>query len=418
MPRAQARDFPLTNIPLRRVGRFTGYAWEQIEYPLHGAGQLLLNLCMLGPLAARHQIVVVHDATVLALPNNFSPRFRAAYKFLIPRLCKRSDLVVTVSEFSRREIGKWYGADVAAMPVCFEGGDHITAVAADDTVIDRLGLEGRKFFLGVGVDSANKNIKTVVEAFQQAKLDGAVLVLTGAKDPKVFGHLDIRGRDGVRTVGFVSDAELRALYEHALALVFPSFYEGFGLPPLEAMTCGCPVIISEQPALMEVCGDAALHLPGRRRRRDHPPHARASPPIRPCARGWRRPAAIAPSASPGRQRRARCSIIAWRSASRRPPDMKNRMISIPVLPVARDHRRCGAGHRPVADFRVRACPEPAPLFGLHLGRGHRLFALADRLRHRQDPVRAVARALSRRRQVATRSPAMPARWCCSISRWW
>ena len=253
-----ARDFPLTNIPLRRVGRFTGYAWEQIEYPLHGTGQLLLNLCMLGPLAARHQIVGVHDATVLALPNNFSPRFRAAYKFLIPRLCKRSDLVVTVSEFSRREIGKWYGADVTAMPVCFEGGDHITAVAADETVIDRLGLKGRKFFLGVGVDSANKNVKTVVKAFQQAQIEGAVLVLTGAKDPKVFGHLNIAGGDGVRTVGFVSDAELRALYEHALALVFPSYYEGFGLPPLEAMTCGCPVIISEQPALMEVCGDAAL----------------------------------------------------------------------------------------------------------------------------------------------------------------
>jgi glycosyltransferase involved in cell wall biosynthesis len=256
-PRA-ARDFPLRNIPLRRVGHFSGYAWEQIEYPLHGAGQLLLNLCMLGPLAARHQVVVVHDATVLALPNNFSPRFRAAYKFLIPRLCKRSDLVVTVSEFSRREIGKWYGADVAAMPVCFEGGDHIKAVPADETIIDRLGLKGRKFFLGVGVDSANKNIKTVVKAFQQAKLDDAVLVLTGAKDPKVFGDLNIAGGDGVRAVGFVSDAELRALYEHALALVFPSYYEGFGLPPLEAMTCGCPVIISEQPALMEVCGDAAL----------------------------------------------------------------------------------------------------------------------------------------------------------------
>ena len=60
-------------------------------------------------------------------------------------------------------------------------------------------------------------------------------------------------------VGYVSDTELRALYEHALALVFPSCYEGFGLPPLEAMTCGCPVIISDQPALMEVCGDAALH---------------------------------------------------------------------------------------------------------------------------------------------------------------
>ncbi len=255
----QARDFPLKNIPLRRVGFTSGYFWEQIEFPLLSAGKLLLNLCMIGPLIARHQIVVVHDATVQALPQNFSPRFRAAYKFLIPRLCKRADLTVTVSEFSRREIGTLYGADVSAMPVCFEGGDHIKAVDADTSVIERLGLRGRRFFLGVGVDSTNKNIKTVVEAFHRARFNDAALVLTGAKDTRVFGEINLTESAGVHLVGFVSDAELRALYEQALALVFPSFYEGFGLPPLEAMTCGCPVVISEQPALMEVCDDAVLH---------------------------------------------------------------------------------------------------------------------------------------------------------------
>lgn len=254
----KARDFPLKNIPLRRSGFFSGYVWEQVEFPLHAAGRLLLNLCMLGPLVARHQIVVVHDATVRALPENFSARFRAAYGFLLPRLCRRAELVITVSEFSRREIGKWYGADISKMPVCYEGGDHITAVAADPAVLCRLDLVGRKFFLGVGVDSANKNIATVVTAFHQAKLGDTVLVLTGAKEPKVFGQIAQIQAEGVRTVGFIPDAELRTLYEHALALVFPSFYEGFGLPPLEAMTCGCPVIISEQPALEEVCGDAAL----------------------------------------------------------------------------------------------------------------------------------------------------------------
>jgi glycosyltransferase involved in cell wall biosynthesis len=255
----KARDFPLKNIPLRRAGFSSGYFWEQVEFPLHSAGRLLLNLCMLGPLVARRQVLVVHDATVQALPQNFSPRFRAAYKFLIPRLCKRAALTVTVSEFSRREIGKWYGADVSHMPVCFEGGDHITAVPADTSVLDRLGLGDRKFFLGVGVDSANKNIKTVIEAFKRARLNDAALVLTGAKDTRVFGQFDLTESDGVHLVGFVSDAELRALYERALALVFPSYYEGFGLPPLEAMTSGCPVIVSEQPALMEVCDSAVLH---------------------------------------------------------------------------------------------------------------------------------------------------------------
>jgi glycosyltransferase involved in cell wall biosynthesis len=259
----QANDFPLKNIPLRRVGLSSGYAWEQFEFPLHARGALLLNLCMLGPLAVRHQIVVVHDATVEALPENFSSTFNAAYKFIIPRLCQRADLVVTVSDFSRREIAKWYGGNAAAIPVCHEGGDHITAAPADPGVLQRLSLHGRKFFLGVGVDSVNKNIKSVVAAFHKAKLPNAALVLTGAKEPRIFGELALSDSAGVHQVGFVSDGELRALYENALALVFPSFYEGFGLPPLEAMTCGCPVIISEQPALKEVCGEAALHCDAR-----------------------------------------------------------------------------------------------------------------------------------------------------------
>ena len=254
-----SREIVLKNIPVRQVGRSGGYLWEQVEFPLHGRGQLLLNLCMIGPLVATHQIVVVHDATVPALPENFSPRFRAAYMFLIPRLAQRSDLIVTVSDFSRREIGKYYGVDSTNMPVCYEGGEHINHEPADNSILERLGIAGRKFFLGVGVDSTNKNIKTVVKAFQQAQMKDAMLVLTGAKDTRVFRNADLRESENVRMVGYVPDRELRALYEQALALVFPSFYEGFGLPPLEAMNCGCPVIISDQPALVEVCGDAALH---------------------------------------------------------------------------------------------------------------------------------------------------------------
>src|ERR1700739_4329810 len=112
---SSARDFPLRHIPVRRCGFASGYFWEQIEFPLHahvGAhGRLLLNLCMLGPVAVRRQIVVVHDATARALPTNFTALFRAAYGFLIPRLCRRAFRAVTVSEFSRREIGRWYGVD-------------------------------------------------------------------------------------------------------------------------------------------------------------------------------------------------------------------------------------------------------------------------------------------------------------------
>ena len=155
----QARDFPLKNIPLRRVGIFLGLCLGTDRISAARRAVACCSTCACSDRSSRaHQIVVVHDATVRALPENFSARFRAAYGFLLPRLCRRADMVVTVSEFSRREIGKWYGADIDAMPVCFEGGDHITAVPADPAVLDRLNLTGRKFFLGVGVDSANKNI--------------------------------------------------------------------------------------------------------------------------------------------------------------------------------------------------------------------------------------------------------------------
>jgi glycosyltransferase involved in cell wall biosynthesis len=254
---SSAREFPLRHIPVRRCGFASGYFWEQVEFPLHARGRLLLNLCMLGPAAVRRQIVVVHDATARALPSNFTAVFRAAYGFLIPRLCRRAYRAVTVSEFSRREIGKWYGVDVSNMPVCFEGGDHIAAVPADYRIIDRLGLTDRKFFLGVGM-SNNKNAETAIAAFHKAALPDTAMVLTGMRAYKVNGPRRDMAMDGVINAGFVSDAELHALYARALALVCPSRYEGFGLPPVEAMACGCPAIISNQAAMVEICGDAAL----------------------------------------------------------------------------------------------------------------------------------------------------------------
>jgi glycosyltransferase involved in cell wall biosynthesis len=252
-----ARDFPLRHIPVRRCGVGGGYFWEQVEFPLHARGRLLLNMCVLGPVVMRNQIVVVHDATPRARPQTFSWRFRAVYNFLIPQLCRRSRFAVTVSEFSRGEIGKWYGVDVSTMPVCFVGADHMLRIVPDRSIIDRLGLSGRKFFLAFGAGDT-KNGETTVAAFLKAKFPDTLLVLTGNRAWKGSGPQGDALLEGVRNAGYVSDPELRALYEQALALVFPSSYEGFGLPPVEAMLCGCPAIISNAAALVEMCGDAAL----------------------------------------------------------------------------------------------------------------------------------------------------------------
>jgi glycosyltransferase involved in cell wall biosynthesis len=255
---AKARDFQLTHIPVRRVGRLGGYPWEQIELPFYARGSLLLNLCLVGPVLKRRQLILAHDATVRAMPENFSAQFRLAYNILVPLLLHNSQITATVSEFSRGEIAKYYGIDPARLPVIYEGADHVTAVPADRSVISRLGIEGKPFLLGVGINSRNKNIENAIEAFLQAGLGDTRFVLTGSRELRVFGYAPETTHANIVMAGYVSDAELRALYENALALVFPSRYEGFGLPPVEAMQCGCPVIVSDQPALTEMGGDAVL----------------------------------------------------------------------------------------------------------------------------------------------------------------
>jgi glycosyltransferase involved in cell wall biosynthesis len=254
---ASAREFDLRHIPVRRVGFGTGYFWEQIELPFYVRGQFLINCCSVGPLIKRDQIVVVHDATPRARPQNFAPRFRMVYNFLIPRLIRRSQGCVTVSEFSRREIGKWYGADVSNMRVSYVGADHILRVASDNAIIDRLDLAGRKFFLGVGM-AVNKNGATAAEALRRSGLTDTLLVMTGQPYAWITAKGGHSTPDGVLHAGYVTDAELRALYEHALAMISPSHYEGFGLPPVEAMLCGCPTIVSNSSAMPEICGDGAL----------------------------------------------------------------------------------------------------------------------------------------------------------------
>jgi len=250
-------------IAVRKGGSFKGgYGWEQFDLPRLAMGGVLLNLCNLGPVIKHRQVVVVHDATPRVMPQAFSLGFRLSYRMLVPLLGRIAARIVTISDFSRREIARWYGIPSDRMAICAEGGEHILRQSADLSVLARNGLEGRRFFLAVGVGSRNKNTELVAKAFARAGLPDVHLVMTGARAAHVHGDATDRSfaSDVVHYVGHVSDGELRALYEQALALVYPSRYEGFGLPPVEAMTCGCPVVISDQAALIEIAGDSGAVL--------------------------------------------------------------------------------------------------------------------------------------------------------------
>jgi glycosyltransferase involved in cell wall biosynthesis len=142
--------------------------------------------------------------------------------------------------------------------VVSEGGEHILREPADVSVIDKFKLSGRRFVLALGSSSPNKNLSAIVKAMHLLEDPDLLLVAAGGGNSRIFAEARVSDPRLIST-GYVTDAQIRALFEHASCFVFPSFYEGFGLPPLEAMNCGCPVVVSDRASLPEVCSTAALY---------------------------------------------------------------------------------------------------------------------------------------------------------------
>lgn len=238
---------------------FRGHLWEQVILSRFEPESTLLNLCGTAPAFRRNQLVVLHDAAVMANPNNFSFVFRSWYQVMVGCYSRFSRRLLTVSEFSRSEIVRYWNSDRSRWGVVSESGEHILRCAANNSILDRHGLIKNGFVLAVSSMSPNKNFGLVVQAMNEISDSDVLLVVAGGDYSKVFSGVSFGNNNNVIRVGYVSDGELRALYENAVCFVYPSKYEGFGLPPLEAMECGCPVIVSNSSSLPEVCGDAAMY---------------------------------------------------------------------------------------------------------------------------------------------------------------
>ncbi|UPY35471.1 glycosyltransferase family 1 protein [Sediminicoccus sp. KRV36] len=250
-------DFP--NLAAAITGTRGGQLWEQLDLPRAAAGDFLLNLGNTAPVAqGRNQAVVIHDAGVFDTPESYSWKFRNWYRGLQRMLVFRHTQILSVSAFSAGRIATHLGLDATRIGVTLEGGEHILREVADGGILARHGLTPRGYALVIGTGAAHKNLAALQHAIGALAARGLVLAVAGAKDAAVFRQDGAPPSENVKPLGRVSDAELRALYESALCLVFPSRYEGFGLPPVEAMWCGCPVIASRAGAVPEVCADAAL----------------------------------------------------------------------------------------------------------------------------------------------------------------
>jgi glycosyltransferase involved in cell wall biosynthesis len=242
---------------------------EQLQLPLLTPGDTDLfwaphyNV----PLVLRSRtLVTVHDLAHLALPGLVRGRHRLAYARLMLRAAGGCSSTIFVSHFTADEFRRVFGRSPRRQVVIHQGVDSSWFEVTPDPVAPH----PRPYLLFVGNVKPHKNLAGLLKAFRLLKDEiPHDLLIVGQRDGFIHGSPEVEreaaGMHGrVRFTGWVEDAEVRQLFAHASALVFPSLYEGFGLPPLEAMACGCPVVASRSGAIPEVCGDAVLYCEAER----------------------------------------------------------------------------------------------------------------------------------------------------------
>ena len=252
---------PLAIIERREIGRTSGHIWEQTQLPLSLDGGGLLSLCNTGPLLSRKHIVCIHDANVWNAPQSYSRAFRSFYRALLPCLGKTAWRVSTVSDYSLGELVHRGVIPAQRAFVAPNGHEHATRWTPEHSVRTRMAAS-RETIVMIGSAAPHKNVGLVLDMADRLAEAGLRIAIVGMSDSRVFksGPTSTKAQN-IQWLGRISDGELAALLEDSLCLAFPSLTEGFGLPALEAMAVGCPVVVSDRASLPEVCGSAALFAP-------------------------------------------------------------------------------------------------------------------------------------------------------------
>ncbi|MBK9710045.1 MAG: glycosyltransferase family 4 protein [Kouleothrix sp.] len=264
-PAVRPVSIPLTPRRLTQI-------WQRLRVPLPvelftGALDLVHAPDFVLPPTRARTLLTVHDLAFIRHPECFVPSMVRYLSSAVPRALRRADAVLADSEATRQDLVDLLAADAARISVVYPGvGARFCPLPAAQTepVRQRLGLPAR-FLLFVSTIEPRKNLARLIEAFGLVarRTDGGLhLVIAGRRGwlyQDVFATIErLQLGDCVRVLDFVHDNDLPALYNLAWAFAYPSIYEGFGLPALEAMACGTPVVTAENSSLPEVVGDAAV----------------------------------------------------------------------------------------------------------------------------------------------------------------
>jgi glycosyltransferase involved in cell wall biosynthesis len=249
----------LAKIGICRTRFGSGHAWDQFILPLY-ARSGVLSLGNFGPVLAAKHIVCIHDANTFILPESYSRSFGMVYRTLLPWVGQRARRVATVSQFSADMLVKYGVCRREKIFIAPNGHEHVLRWDAKRARLPLLDSLKRPYVLLLGSSARHKNIDIVLEQAPELDAAGIDVIVVGGASSIFAAREKIADQANIHHAGFVGDDELAALYENALCLVFPSKTEGFGIPPLEAMTKGCPVISSNAASLIEVGGDAVAYV--------------------------------------------------------------------------------------------------------------------------------------------------------------
>lgn len=259
VPRGTPCNISWKNITFEEVGITHGNLWEQVDLPLYLKGRFLFSPANTGPISYQNQAVTFHDASVFAIPHAYSFWFRLKYKLIFRSLARLAKVIFTDSNFSQTELSRYLKQPSERFKVIYLAGDHIDRIPPDTRILSKHNLLKDSYVFMVGSQSPHKNLATVRDAVELINSDIKV-IFAGGQDQKVFINETVYDDtpENIIILGYITDEELKALYLNALGFIFPSYYEGFGLPILEAMHCGCPVICARATSLPEIAGEAAL----------------------------------------------------------------------------------------------------------------------------------------------------------------
>ncbi|MCI5038837.1 MAG: glycosyltransferase family 4 protein [Donghicola eburneus] len=259
VPQALLSKAEATGIPSRAHGRRSGIIWEQTELPSLRYDGVILSLFNTVPVFGRGYVTMLHDAHVMTSPDSYSRPTRIWREFLSRRAGATGNYVLTPSEHSKVSLLEHGIGRAEHYGIVPNGPGNVGRVQGDRAIFERLSFnEETPFCVGLSSLLPHKNIGDLLSAFARPELANIQLVLFGKASRADFVAAGHDVPDNVHFPGFVSDEELAALYDKALAVCVPSLEEGFGMPALEGMARGAIAVVSPCGALPEVVGAAGL----------------------------------------------------------------------------------------------------------------------------------------------------------------